>query len=116
MARGLARNVQYYQALLTTADATSRGDLDGRGALSTKALTEFCEFILSTCSNQIDYMFSLLEPEGLLRHMQLHTEDEVQARALPKCSFPMLREVLLEGAVPRGRAGEITGYDAYGRI
>jgi hypothetical protein len=29
---------------------------------------------------------------------------------LPKGSFPLLREALLAGEIPRGRAGEITGY------
>jgi hypothetical protein len=55
-------------------------------------------------------MAALLEPNELLRRMRLHVEEEVQAGNLPKGSFPMLREALLTGEVPRGRAGEITGY------
>lgn len=92
------------------ADAARRGDLDGRGALSTEALKEFCEFFLSICIDQVDYMASLLEPDQLLRRMRLHIEDEIQAGSLLKGSFPILRETLLAGEVPRGRAGEITGY------
>ena len=110
VARGLACNVQDYKALLMTADAPRRGDLDGHGALSAQALKEFCEFFLTICIDQVDYMSSLLKPDDLLRRMKLHIEDEVQAGSLPKGSFPMLREALLAGAVPRGRAGEITGY------
>jgi hypothetical protein len=34
----------------------------------------------------------------------------VETGRLPKGSFPLLREALLAGEVPRGRAGEITGY------
>jgi len=110
VARGLARNVQDYKALLMAADAPRRGDLDGRGTLSTQTLTEFCQFFLSICIDQIDFMASLLEPNDLLRRMRLHIADEVEAGRLPKGSFSLLREALLAGEVPRGRAGEITGY------
>ncbi len=110
VARGLARNVEDYRALLMAADAPRRGDLDGRGALSTQTLTEFCQFFLSICIDQIDFMASLLEPNDLLRRMRLHIADEVEAGRLPKGSFPLLREALLAGEVPRGRAREITGY------
>jgi len=50
------------------------------------------------------------EPNVLLRRMRLHVLEEVDARRLPKGAFPILREALLAGAVPRGRAAEITGY------
>lgn len=110
VARGLARNVKDYKALLMAADGPRRGDLVGRGALSTRTLTEFCEFFLTVCIDQIDFMSSLLEPNDLLRRVRLHIEEEVAAERLPKGSFPMLREALLAGEVPRGRAGGITGY------
>lgn len=110
VARGLARNVQEYKALLMAADEPRRGDLDGRGTLSTQALTDFCTFFLTMCIDQIEFMASLLEPNDLLRRMRLHIEEEVEAGTLLKGSFPMLREALLAGEVPRGRAPEITGY------
>ena len=110
VARGLARNVRQYKALLMIADEPRRGDLDGRGALSTQNLITFCEFFLTTCIDQVDFMASLLQPGDLLRRMRLHLEDEVQAGRLPKGSFPLLREALLAGEVARGRAPEITGY------
>ncbi len=110
VARGLSRHVGDYKALLMAADGPRRGDLDGRGSLSSQALTEFCEFFLSVCIDQVEYMSSLLEPQDLLRSMQLHIEDEVQSGSLHKGSFPILREALLAGEVQRGRAGEITGY------
>jgi Fic family protein len=109
-ARGLSRNVKEYKALLMASDEPRRGDLDGRGNLSTQALIKFCEFFLTICIDQIDFMASLLEPSDLLQRMRLHIEEEVQAGNLPKGSFPILREALLTGEVPRGRAGEITGY------
>lgn len=110
VARGLARNVRDYKTLLMSADEQRRGDLDGRGALSTKTLVEFCEFFLKTCIDQIEFMASLLEPTELLRRMQVHVEEETLAGRMPKGSFAILREALLAGEIPRGRAGEITGY------
>jgi hypothetical protein len=92
------------------ADEPRRGDLDGRGTLSTHALIKFCEFFLTVCVDQVDFMTSLLEPRDLLRRMRLHVEEEVQAGNMRKGSFGILREALLTGEVPRGRAGEITGY------
>ena len=110
VARGLARNVREYRDLLIAADQPRRGDLDGRGSLSTQALIVFCEFFLTICIDQIDFMASLLDPSDLLRRMRLHIEDEVEAGNLPRGAFPILREALLTGEVPRGRARELTGY------
>lgn len=110
VARGLARNVQDYKALLMAADNRRQDDWDGRGTLSTKTLTRFCEFFLSICIDQVDYMASLLEPNDFLRRMRLHIEDEIAVGSLPKGSFHLLREAWFIGEVQRGRASEITGY------
>ncbi len=110
VARGLARNVKEYKELLTAADQPRHGDLDGRGTLSTQALISFCEFFLTTCIDQIDFMASLLEPKNLLRRMRLHIEDEVEAGNLPKKTFPILREALLVGEISRSGVRDITGY------
>ena len=110
VARGLARNVQRYKLLLMAADGPRRGDLDGRGALSARALVDFCEFFLVTCIDQVEFMDALLDPDDLLRRMRLHVEEEIEARRLPRGSFPLLREALLAGEVARGQAGMITGY------
>jgi Fic family protein len=110
VARGLARNVQTYKSLLQAADEPRRGDLDGRGTLSEQALTEFCEFFLKACIDQVDYMASLIQPTELTRRMKLYVDDEVSAGRLPQGSFSLLREALLFGEFERGRAPELTGY------
>jgi Fic family protein len=51
LSRGLARASVKYKWVLTGADATRRGDLDGRSVLSEKRLTVFCEFMLDTALN-----------------------------------------------------------------
>jgi Fic family protein len=110
VARGLARNVERYKALLMEADEPRRNDLDGRGSLSQAALIGFCEFFLVTCLDQVEFMKSVLEPSQLLRRIEIYVEEEVRARRLLKGSFPLLREALLAGEIERGAAPSITGY------
>lgn len=116
-ARGLARNVSRYKELLMAADQPRQNDLDGRGSLSEAALTDFCEFFLKVCVDQVDFMESLLQPSELLRRIQLFVEDETRAGRLPKGAFAVLREAVLAGTVERGHARELTGYkERMGRI
>ncbi len=111
VSRGLARNVDRYKDLLGAADAPRRNDLDGRGALSFEAFKSFCRFFIEVCIDQVEFMASLLQPAEILRRIELYVTDEVAARRLPRGSFEMLREAFYQGAVPRGRAPEITGYE-----
>jgi Fic family protein len=110
ISRGLARRVEDYKSLLMQADEPRRGDLDGRGSLTATGLLNFCIFFLEICIDQVDYMASILEPNELLRRMQLYCEDEIHAGRLPKGSFDLLREALLAGSFERGKADAITGY------
>lgn len=110
VARGLARNVERYKTALMLADEPRQGDLDGRGALSTSRLREFCEFFLEACIDQVTFMESLLQPGELLRRMKLYVDDEVAAGRLPKGTLALLREALLAGEVDRGKAADLTGY------
>jgi Fic family protein len=59
--RGLARNREEYLSLLHQADAARQNNYDGRGALSTKALVQFCKFFLNVCDDQISYMNKILD-------------------------------------------------------
>lgn len=110
VARGLGRNVQEYKLKLQDADRPRQGDLDGRGNLSLKGLEAFCEFFLTVCIDQVEYMRSILEANELLRRIGLYCRDEVEAGRMMKGSFNLLREALLAGSFERGRAPEITGY------
>jgi Fic family protein len=110
VARGLARRSPEYKAKLANADAPRQGNYDGRGALSLEYLSEFCEFFLRVCIDQVEFMESLLQPGELLRRIKLYSDDEEAAGRLPPRSMALLREALLTGQVERGRAPEITGY------
>lgn len=110
ISRGLARQRSEYKSLLQAADHPCKGDLDGRGSLSHSGLVEFCKFFLEVCIDQINYMSSILEPQDLLRRIEIYTEEEIRAGKLPNGSFQLLREAILQGEFKRGKAVQITGY------
>jgi Fic family protein len=109
-ARGLARNVPQYRSHLEAADELRKGDIDGRGSLSSKALDQFCEFFLKICIDQISYMHSLLDPAELLNRIQVYSDEEERTGRLPKKSFILLREALILGEFERGKASQLTNY------
>ena len=117
VARGLARNVEAYKSALSAADSPRQGDLDGRGNLSERGLTNFCLFFLRTCIDQVNYMESLIRPAELLNRMEVYIQEEINAKRLPQGAFPLLREAVLAGSFERGKAKELTGYkDRQARI
>jgi Fic family protein len=111
VSRGLARNAEKYKSRLAAADLPKRNSLDGRGALSLEELKAFCKFFLSVSIDQVDFMNKLLQPQEILRRIEIYVTDEVVAKRLPKGSFEMLREAFYRGSIQRGQAREITGYE-----
>jgi Fic family protein len=110
VARGLAREKDKYKALLQAADGPRRGDLDGRGTLSQKALIDFCAFFLNICIDQVEYMGKILDFKTLSERMRIHVEEMIAMKELPKGSYALLREALLVGEFERGKVEEITGF------
>jgi len=111
VARGLAREETRYKQLLQGADAPRQGDRDGRGALTQRGLITFSEFFLERAIDQVRFMNDLLEPQALIRRIELHVEEEVRTRRLPRGSFMVLREAALAGEVERGKIPALTGYE-----
>jgi hypothetical protein len=56
-------------------------------------------------------MNKLLQPQEILRRIEIYVTDDVVAKRLPKGSFELLREAFYRGSVQRGQAREITGYE-----
>ncbi len=110
VSRGLARKSQEYKKLLMAADHQRINDLDGRGNLSLKALNEFVYFFLETAIDQVNFMKSLIEPETLIKRLNLYINEEIASKKLPEGSFALLKEVILADEVERGAASQITGY------
>jgi Fic family protein len=107
VARGLARNVDQYKALLANCDLPRRNDLDGRGALSEEALAEFTQFFLTMCIDQVAFMEKLMQPDRLRTRILLWTEEEIRLGTLPAKSGSILEAVLYRGELPRGEAGTV---------
>ncbi len=109
VSRGLARSVTDYKRALMAADEPRRNDVDGRGALSEVALTEFCEFFLRVCVDQVEFMASVLEPATLLGRIEAWLGDEIRAGTLHPRSSALIREAFQMGSIDRGRVPTITG-------
>jgi hypothetical protein len=108
VSRGLARNAAEYKALLMAADRPREGDYDGRGSLSERALVDF-SFFLRVSIDQVRFMQSMLDPGNLLRRIESYCRDEGEAVRLPKASYPIMRDALLQGAVERGSVPGLIG-------
>lgn len=111
VARGLSREDQRYKDLLKFADAPRQSDRDGRGQLTERGLLEFSRFFLEQAIDQIAFMGQLLEPDELLRRIEIHVAEEVSARRLPRGSFLVLREAVMRGEVERGQIPALTQYE-----
>lgn len=109
VSRGLARGKesrQDYKRMMDFADTPRQGDLDGRGNLSLSALTEFTEWFLSVCLDQLTFMSSLFDLENL--GYRLGTYVERSERLKPEAAN-LLKEALIRGEFERGEAMRITG-------
>ena len=109
VARGLARNVDRYKALLAACDAARRNDLDGRGDLSEEALARFTDFFLRTCIDQVEFMERLMQPDRLRARILLWAEEEIRIRELPPNSDSILEAILYRGELPRSDVAKIVG-------
>ena len=109
IARGLARNVADYKALLATCDRPRRNDLDGRGNPSEEALADFTRFFLRVCIDQVAFMEGLVAPDRLRARILIWAEEEVRIGALPPRSGAVLEAVLFRGELPRGDVAAVLG-------
>jgi Fic family protein len=107
LSRGLARGDQY-KAMLVNADAQRRGDLDGRGNLSTLALAEFCEYFLDVMQDQINFMGSILDLDGMKERISAYINVTLRGKIKPQGAH-LLTEAFIHGEFERGDAGRITG-------
>jgi Fic family protein len=115
--RGLARRRKEYRAALAAADFPREGDLDGRGNLSDRTLTEFCRFFLETSLDQAEFMNSMLALDLFFERLERYVErlnaglilDEKGRRyqPLPPRTTEILKEVAARGEVERGEIYKI---------
>jgi Fic family protein len=107
IARGLARSVDAYKDHLAACDLKRRNDLDGRGPLSEETLTEFTNYFLSTCIDQVTFMEGLMQPDQLRARILLWAEEQMRLNKLPPKSGAILEAVLYRGELPRADTSAI---------
>lgn len=103
--RGFARSTERYCALLADADSLRRGDLDGRGNLSERALIAWTDYVLDTCLDQVRFMAGLLDFEAIKNRIEacLVFEATVLKQGVRQEALRGLHYLFLSGeAMPRG--------------
>ena len=109
ISRGLARGLERpseYKAMMDIADTPRQGDLDGRGNLSLKALSEFTLWFLKVCLDQVKFMESLFELDSLGPRLSSYVE---RSKTLKPEAKRLLEEALIRGQFERGEIARITG-------
>ncbi len=108
ISRGLARGLEdrgEYKSMMDFADSPRQGDLDGRGNLSERALTEFSTWFLRICLDQILFMMELFDLDTLSARLARYADLNGWR---PEASR-LLQEILHRGEIARGDAAAITG-------
>jgi Fic family protein len=109
VARGLARGVEdrgEYKRMMDHADAPREGDLDGRGNLSQRALTDFILWFLRVSLDQVTFMTELFELNTLARRLRSFAEGNEHFK--PEAAR-LLEDAAVRGEFERGEAARITG-------
>ena len=108
--RGLASRVEDYYARLSDADEPRRGDLDGRGNLSEEGLRRWCDFFLSVCEDQVNYMTGMLDLDGVkTRFEALVTYRSTLDKGIRKQAALPLYHLFAAGPLERGEFQQMTG-------
>jgi Fic family protein len=99
ISRGLARGLKgrgEYKMMMDNADSPRRGDLDGRGNLSAKALEEFCEWFLTIALDQIRFSAFMFDLERLEARYRALVGDVLKDKRAPDLAAAVLRHGKLE--------------------
>jgi Fic family protein len=109
VSRGLARGLPgrpSYQEMMDHADTPRAGDLDGRDNLSLRALGEFARWFCEVMLDQVAFMTSMLEIDGLHERLGKYVLGEL---GLSNAEAAIAKDVMARGEVARGEAARITG-------
>ncbi len=105
LARGLGDRTQY-KRMMDFADSPRESDLDGRGNLSLRALTDFTAWFLEVCLDQLRFMGELFDLDSMAK--RLRTWVERDDRFKPEVGR-LLEEAAIRGEFDRGETSRITG-------
>jgi Fic family protein len=113
LSRGLARSADEYKNKLARADYSRRGEHDGRGLLSQAHLVEFCEYMLGTALDQIEYISALLrldKMQGRIRsYIQARNDDRVPgiSASINEVAALILYHAFIHGELERAMVYEL---------
>ena len=102
VSRGLARGLESrgdYKRMMDHADMPRQGDLDGRGNLSRRALSEFTAWFLRVCLDQVTFMSGVFALDTLVDRLKVY----VARRALKPEAFGILEQALQRGELRAAR-------------
>ena len=109
ISRGLARGLNSrgeYKQMMDLADTPRQSAVDGRGNLSERALVEFVTWFLAVAVDQVTFMSSLFDLEGLSSRLRAYVAHDPTLK--PEASR-LLQEALVRGELDRGEASRVTG-------
>lgn len=114
LSRGLARSNASYKAALADADSVLQGNGDGRGGLSEKALVAFCEFMLRTAIDQVEYIRSVLDVRGMERRIKAYIDDRnkgliLGTRRIKPEAAKLMEKAFVHGEIRRNEIADISG-------
>ena len=109
LSRGLARGPdgrEEYKKMMEAADTPRQGDLDGRGNLSLRSLTEFVLWFLRVSLDQVAFMSASFAIDTLAKRLRIYVDrnDQLKPEAVR-----LLEEALIRGEFERGEIARITG-------
>ncbi len=104
LSRGLAKRRDRYYEHLALADSERQGDFDGRGALSLKGATQFANFMLDTCEDQIAFMAARLQIEHVKDRVARFCAERKLVLGRDERAAPLLIEAMFMGRLERGAA------------
>jgi len=111
IARGLARRENEYKGHLAACDTSRRNDLDGRGNLSEESLSEFTEYLLKICLDQVRFMTHLMQPNALRKRIIDWAKEEERTGSILPHSTRVLAHILSHRELERKDVAEVVGFD-----
>jgi Fic family protein len=109
VSRGLARGLEdrsEYKSMMDMADTPRQNDIDGRGNLSQRSLSEFVLWFLRVCLDQVRFMATLFDLDSLATRLVAFAERDDRLRP---AAGKLLEEAAIRGELERGDASRITG-------
>lgn len=113
LSRGLAHQNSQYKQSLAIADRVRQGDFDGRGQLTEKGLLNFCDFMLNTAIDQVEYISELLDLSNLRKRITAYVQARNDFRVsgvnkeLKPVAGLILHTAFIYGEIERAQALEL---------